>query len=47
MVRELNKYEKELMELFTGKKETFTVKKTFDFIPDSMSVDNAVLCRFS
>ena len=35
------------MELFTGKKETFTVKKTFDFIPDSMSVDNAVLCRFS
>jgi len=47
MVRELNKYEKELMELFTGKKETFTVKKTFDFIPDSMSVDDAVLCRFS
>ena len=47
MVRELNKYEKELTELFTGKKETFTVKKTFDFIPDSMSVDNAVLCRFS
>jgi len=47
MVRELNKYEKELMELFTGKKETFTVKKTFDFIPDSMSVEDAVLCRFS
>jgi len=46
-VKELNKYEKQLVELFTGKKETFTVTKTFDFIPDSMSVDNAVLCRFS
>jgi hypothetical protein len=46
-VEELNKYEKELMELFTGKKETFTVTKTFDFIPDSMSVNSSVLCRFS
>ena len=46
-VQELNKYEKQLVELFTGKKETFTVTKTFDFIPDSMSVDNTVLCRFS
>ena len=46
-VSELNKYEKELMELFVGKKESYTVTKVFDFIPDSMSVDNSVLCRFS
>ncbi|NPA36075.1 MAG: DUF4831 family protein [Chlorobi bacterium] len=46
-VRELDKYEKQLVELFTGKKETFSVTKTFDFIPDSMSVNNSVLCRFS
>jgi|GEM_PF-57196 len=46
-VSELNKLEKELMELFVGKKELCTVTKTFDFIPDPMSVNNAVLCRFS
>ena len=46
-VSELNKLEKELIELFVGKKESYTVTKTFDFIPDSMSVDNLVLCRFS
>ncbi len=46
-VSELNKLEKEMVELFVGKKESFTVSKTFDFIPDSMSVNNSVLCRFS
>ncbi len=47
MVSELNKLERELMELFVGKTESYTVTKTFDFIPDSMSVNNAVLCRIS
>jgi len=46
-VSELNNLEKKLMELFVGKKETYTVTRVFDFIPDSMSVDNSVLCRFS
>ncbi len=46
-VSELNKLEKELVELFVGKKSSYTLTKTFDFIPDSMSVDNSVLCRFS
>lgn len=46
-VSELNKLEKKMVELFVGKKELYSVSKTFDFIPDSMSVNNAVLCRFS
>ena len=46
-VNELNKLERELVELFVGKKESYVITKTFDFIPDSMSVNNAVLCRFS
>ncbi|MCG8580482.1 MAG: DUF4831 family protein [Bacteroidales bacterium] len=47
MVRELNKLEKEHMELFVGKKETYTMTQSFDIIPDKMSTNNDVLFRFS
>jgi hypothetical protein len=47
MVRELNKLEKEHMELFVGKTETYTITKSFDIIPDKMSTNNDVLFRFS
>lgn len=47
MVRELNQLEKEHMELFVGKKETFTMKQSFDIVPHEMSANNDVLFRFS
>ncbi|WP_439185239.1 DUF4831 family protein [Carboxylicivirga taeanensis] len=47
MVRELNKLEKQHMELFVGKTETFTITKSFDIVPDKMSTSNDVLFRFS
>ncbi|MBK3517741.1 DUF4831 family protein [Carboxylicivirga marina] len=47
MVRELNKLEQDHMELFIGKKTTYTTVKTFDIIPDKMSTNNDVLFRFS
>ncbi len=47
MVRELNQLEKEHMELFIGKTETFTMTQSYDIIPDKMSTNNDVLFRFS
>ncbi|WP_430815466.1 DUF4831 family protein [Carboxylicivirga sp. RSCT41] len=47
MVRELNKLEKEHMELFVGKTETYTMTRSFDIFPDKMSTNNDVLFRFS
>jgi len=47
MVRELNKLEKDHLELFIGKKETFTMTQSFDIVPDKMSTNNDVLFRFS
>ncbi|MBR8537407.1 DUF4831 family protein [Carboxylicivirga sediminis] len=47
MVRELNALEKEHMELFIGKTESFIFTKSFDIIPDKMSANNDVLFRFS
>ena len=47
MVRELNQLEKEHLELFVGKKETFTMTQSFDVVPDKMSANNDVLFRFS
>lgn len=47
MVRELNQLEKQQMELFTGKTETFTITKSFDVIPSKLSANNDVLFRFS
>ncbi len=47
MVRELNKLEKDHMELFVGKKETVTMVQSFDIIPSKQSTNNDVLFRFS
>ncbi len=47
MVRELNKLEKQQMELFTGKTETFTMTRSFDITPNKLSTNNDVLFRFS
>lgn len=47
MVRELNQLEKDHLELFIGKKESFTMKQSFDILPDKMSANNDVLFRFS
>ncbi len=47
MVRELDELEKEHMELFIGKTETYTTVKSFDIIPDQLSANNDVLFRFS
>jgi len=47
MVRELNTLEKEHLELFVGKTETFTTTHSFDLIPNELSVSNEVLFRFS
>ena len=47
VVRELNKLEKDHMELFVGKQEVHTVTHSFDIIPSQLSPNNDVLFRFS
>jgi len=47
MVRELNKLEQDHMELFVGKKESYTMTHSFDIIPSELSANNDVLFRFS
>ncbi|TRX71980.1 DUF4831 family protein [Carboxylicivirga sp. M1479] len=47
MVRELNKLEEEHMELFVGKRQTYSTIQSFDMVPDRMSTNNDVLFRFS
>lgn len=47
VVNELNDLEKEHLELFIGKKESYTVVHTFDIIPNELSANNDVLFRFS
>ncbi len=47
VVDELNKLEAEYLELFMGKKESYTISKSFDIHPNDMSANNDVLFRFS